>query len=409
MRTLVIGAGITGLSIAEHLRREGLKVILIDRVSPSDPEQASFGNAGILARSAIVPVSQPGLIRKIPQMLINPSNPLFVRWAYLPKLAPWLIPFLRSGSGERLDEIISALDSLTSDAVDQHLKLTAGTDARKFIRLGEIGYIYPDEEAFLDDSFMRETKSRYGYECRKLTRSQIEDLDPFISKKYNVAAVYNNHGWITSPSKYVRAIFDSYTSLGGEYIQDEVIEILEKEVVLKNAKNLSVDKVILAMGAWSGSLAKKLGVRAKVQSERGYHIFFKGSNRCPPFPIMLSDGKFFVTPMEGGIRCAGVVEFGSLTAPPSRKPIELIRSRVREFYNDLDFEEESVWMGHRPSTPDSLPLIGTLKDKPNVIFAFGSQHIGLTIGPKIGYLVSQLMMNKKINCSMAPFDSNRFN
>ena len=101
MRTLVVGAGITGLSIAENLRREGVKVILIDRSLPGDPNQASFGNAGILARSAIVPVSQPGIIKKIPKMLINKNSPLFMRWPYLPKLLPWLVPFLRNGAGAR--------------------------------------------------------------------------------------------------------------------------------------------------------------------------------------------------------------------------------------------------------------------------------------------------------------------
>lgn len=409
MRTLVVGAGITGLSIAENLRREGVKVILIDRSLPGDPNQASFGNAGILARSAIVPVSQPGIIKKIPKMLINKNSPLFMRWPYLPKLLPWLVPFLRNGAGARYSKIVAALDSLTNDSVDQHLRLASGTGAEKYIRVGDIGYIYPDEDSFLADSVMRETKSNYGYHYKKLMRNQLVDLDPFISNRYNIATVYNNHGWITSPPKYLEAIFDHYISSGGEFAQDEVIDILDGEVVLKNSENLKADKVILAMGAWSGSLAKKLGIETKLESERGYHIFFKGSNRSPPFPLMVSDGKFFITPMEDGVRCAGVIEFGGLNAPPSKKPLELIRSRIRECYDDLQFEEETVWMGHRPSTPDSLPLVGRVQGKPNLIFAFGSQHIGLTIGPKIGVLISQLLTGKRMNFNLTPFAPNRFN
>ena len=115
---LVIGAGITGVSSAEWLRRERLDVTLIDRIHPGDPEQTSYGNGGVLARCAIVPVSTPGLLAHAPKMLLDPGSPLFMRWSYLPRLLPWLLPFLRNSSPGRTQRIVTALDPLTSDSVE---------------------------------------------------------------------------------------------------------------------------------------------------------------------------------------------------------------------------------------------------------------------------------------------------
>ena len=242
-----------------------------------------------------------------------------------------------------------------------------------------------------------------------MNRQDIIALDPNISNRYNVATVFDDQGWITNPGNYLRAIFEHYLSRGGKFVKSVVQEIDNKEITLQNNKKLTADKIVLTTGAWANYLANKLGVNSKVESERGYHIFFKGANITPPFPLMIADGKFIATPMEGGLRCAGVVEFGGLNAAPSDAPFNLIRRKIKEVYPDLQFEKEQTWMGHRPSTPDSLPLIGAIEGYPDVICAFGAQHIGLTIGPKIGNLISDLIFHKRTNFDYSPFKVNRFN
>ena len=396
------------MSISLTLMRAGAKVTLVDRVVPGDSRQTSYGNAGILARAAIVPVSTPGLFKKIPKMLLDPQSPLFVKWRYIPKLLPWLVPFLKSGSGEKLTHIVAALDSLTNDSVEQHINLSHGTEAKKFIRKGQFGFLYRDEKAFFDDKLGRELKSSYGYNFKKLNRMDIIKLDAKISNKYNYAALFENHGWITDPSKYIRALFDHYSFLGGEFLKSEVVDIENQSVTFRNGDMIVADKIVIAAGAWSGLLSKKLNVEAKIESERGYHIFYKGANISPPFPVMISDGKFIATPMTGGLRCAGGVEFGGLKAPPSEAPLSLIRQKIKDVYPDLEFDEEKTWMGHRPSTPDSLPLIGPIDGFKDVICAFGAQHIGLTVGPKVASLVSDLIFGRRTNFDFHPFRVNRF-
>jgi len=408
-RVLVIGAGITGVSVAEQLRRAGATVTLVDRVNPGDSQQTSFGNAGMIARAAIVPVSMPGLLKKIPKMLTDPNSPLFLKWRYLPKLLPWLIPFLRAGSSHKLKGIVSGLDSLTSDSVEQHLKLANGTTAEKFIKKGRFGVLYTNEKEFDDDNLGRQFKADYGYKYQELSRADILSLDPYISDRYNFATVFDDHAWITDPGQYLRTIFEYYIAKGGKFLKSEVKGIDNRAITLKNNAVLTADKIVIATGAWSNYLANKLGVNSKIESERGYHIFFKGATKVPPFPLMIADGKFIATPMRDGLRCAGVVEFGGLKAPESEAPVDLIRRKIKEVYPDLHFEKEKTWMGHRPSTPDSLPLIGPIDGYPDVICAFGSQHIGLTIGPKIGNLVSDLIFQKRTNFDLSPFEVSRFN
>ena len=146
---IVIGAGITGVSSAEWLRRDGWDVTIIDRIDPGHPDQTSFGNAGLIARGAIIPVSTPRLFFKAPAMLLNPNSPLYLRWSYLPRLAPWLVPFLRNGNERKVTEIAAALAALTNDSVDQHQALASGTSAAAFIHTGEYVNLYPQKSEYL--------------------------------------------------------------------------------------------------------------------------------------------------------------------------------------------------------------------------------------------------------------------
>jgi len=168
------------------------------------------------------------------------------------------------------------------------------------------------------------------------------------------------------------------------------------------------ERIVLAAGIWSRHLAESLGHRIPLESERGYHLMLRGPSFAPAFPYMVADSKFVVTPMEGGIRCAGLVEFGGTEAPPSSAPIDLIRRRIKRLYPSIEWDSETVWLGHRPSTIDSLPLIGESKRAPGVYFAFGAQHVGLTSGPKTGRIIADLIAGRVPNFDLAPFAAGRF-
>ena len=411
MKIAVIGAGIVGVSTAEWLRRDGHEVTLIDRVMPGDPKQTSYGNAGILAASSIVPVPVPGLIAKIPKMLLDPLGPLHMKWGYLPRLLPWLIPFLRRANKADVERTARALSDILSDTVEQHMALAGGTPAEAFITRGIYAFLYTSRAGYEGDAMGHGLRREYGFRLEERDRARLLEDDPHLGEHYNFAACYLDHGWIADPGGYVSALFDHYRREGGTFRQGEVGDVrpgADGAEIVVNGETVTIDRVVLSGGVWSGTLARKLGHNPRLESERGYHMVLREPTRTPPFPYMLADAKFVATPMAAGLRCAGQVEFGGLEAGPSEAPFRVVTTRVRQLYPDLAWAGEEKWLGHRPSTIDSLPFIGASPAASSIYFAFGAQHIGLTSGPKTGRLVADMVSGRVPNIDMSPFAVGRF-
>ena len=414
MRVIVVGAGIVGLSCAEWLRRDGHAVTVIDRVRPGDPAQTSFGNAGVLAPSSLIPVSAPGIVRKLPGYLVARRSPLAVHHASLPRLAPWIWRFLSNSRRDKAEAIAAALSPLIADSVDQHEALVRGTPAATFLRPARYTVLYRDRAAFDADAYACDIRRRLGCPWEEWDRGRLRAHDPQLSPAYVFAASYDGHGYITSPSSYAAALAEHFRRQGGQIVEAEVTDIRPPDaggpvtVVLKDGTVLDAERAVLAAGVWSDRLARRLGHRTAMVAERGYHVMLSGTSHSPPAPLMASDTRIAITPMEDGVRFAGTIEFARTDAPPSRRPPEKIRRAIRRIYPDLVWEEESVWMGQRPSTVDSLPLVGALPRAPSIQFAFGTQHLGMTMGPKIGRLTADLVAGRRTNIDMNPYRVDRF-
>ncbi|MEL6477634.1 MAG: FAD-binding oxidoreductase [Pseudomonadota bacterium] len=413
MHIIVIGAGITGVATALLLAREGQNVTLIDRLAPGDQGQTSFGNAGILASAAVVPVSVPGLLAKVPKMWLDRDGPLYLRLGHLIRFLPWLRPFLAQATPEGVRRIATGLAPLVSDSLDQHLALARGTPAARFIEQGPYVFLYASRAAYEADAFGWAIRREQGFHWEEWTRSALLDRDPHLGEAFQFAAAPDGHGWITWPAAYVSALAEAFTQAGGVLRQAEVsdltpIDPASGRVTLVGGEVLEADRVILCTGVWSGRLAEKLGHRAMLEAERGYHITFAGATRRPPTPYMMTSAKLGVTPMEPGLRVAGLAEFAGLDAPAQTAPLDQIRRQVRRLYPDIEWEGESEWMGQRPSTPDSLPLMGRSPKAPGILFAFGGQHLGLTMGPKLARLVAAEALDRGSNLDIAPYAVDRF-
>lgn len=408
---LVVGAGITGLSAGEWLRRAGWQVTLIDPVMPGDPEQASFGNAGILARASVMPVASPSLVRKAPRMLFDPDSPLFLRWSYLPRLLPWLIPFLRNSRPARIREIAQGLSQMSYDTNEQHKALAQGTGAEAWITSGDYINLFRSAAEYHADTLWAEIRQRFNLETEPVERQELEARDPHLGPRYQFGARYRDFCWLKSPAAYMAALFDHYRREGGGFRQAKVVDITpgpQPSLTLDGGAQLSADKIVLSSGAWSSRLARQAGAPVNLDTERGYHLSMYAPSITAPHPYMVTDAKMVVTPMDGFLRAAGVVEFGGVDAPPSQAPERLIRDCIRKVYPDLEFERADAWMGRRPTTPDSLPVLGESPRAPGVIHAYGGQHIGLTIGPKLGRIVRDLVAGRSTNLDLSPYDPDRF-
>ncbi|MGB1213269.1 MAG: NAD(P)/FAD-dependent oxidoreductase [Pikeienuella sp.] len=406
---LVVGAGIVGVSTAIWAQRAGANVTLIDRVGPA--AGTSFGNAGLLAAASVVPVTTPGLMGKAPGMLFNPDKPLFLRWSYLPRLLPFLRRYLAHANADAVERISVALTVLLADTAEQHLSLARGTAAESYISVGDYLFGYGNRSDFDADAFAWGVRERRGFEYEVLEGRALRAYDPALPHSIGLAARCPDHGWISDPGKYVNALAQHLTDEGGRFLtatlEDIALENGKAVAAITSAGRIEADEVIVTTGAWSGPLAKRLGVTMPLETERGYHLEFVNPSVTLKVPTMITAGKFVVTPMAGRMRCAGVVEFGGLDAAPSRAPFELLRRQTLKHFPDLTFDSVNEWMGHRPATTDSLPVIGASPNAANVWFGYGHQHIGLTAGPKTGRWLAQMALGQPPNIDLSAFAADR--
>ncbi|MFK7754815.1 MAG: NAD(P)/FAD-dependent oxidoreductase [Sedimentitalea sp.] len=406
---LVIGAGIVGLSTAIWLQRAGQQVTLLDRIGPASG--TSYGNAGILASASVVPVPVPGLLAKAPGMLLNPNKPLFLKWRYLPRLLPFLIPYLRQATAARVDDITQSLTELLHDSPDQHLALARGTPAEEYIKPGSYLFGYKDKAAFEADSFAWDLRTKRGFTFHELDADALADYDPALKGRFGYGVECPGHGLITDPGAYVKALAAHFTDQGGEIRIASLTGFDLGDGMACAAHtdqgDIAADSFVVATGAWSGAIASALGITLRLESERGYHVEFVDPSIILKSPVMVASGKFVASSMNGRLRCAGVVEFGGLDAPPSAAPFELLKRQITALFPDLTYSRIDTWMGHRPATPDSIPLIGATPRAPNVYVGYGHQHVGLTGGPKTGRWLAQMITKQPVNTDLSAFAPGR--
>lgn len=406
----IIGAGIVGVSAAVWLQRDGHDVILIDKAGPG--EGASHGNGGVLASCSIVPVTVPGLLGKAPRMLFSPSQPLFLKWGYLPRLVPWLKKYLSHANADDVARIAAALAPIVGDSLNDHKALASGTAAEQWIVPSDYLFLYKSRAQFEEDAFGWNIRRKHGFEWDELEGKAFHDYDPVFSPDISFAAKLSEHGHITDPGRYVKDLAAHVEANGGRVIRASVEDIVRENGrvtgVRANGETIPCDTAIVTAGVWSGPLAKRLGISVPLESERGYHLELVGPSAMPRSPVMVVSGKFVATPMDGRIRLAGIVEFGGLEAPPSRAPFELMRKNARAAFPGVTWKEEVEWMGHRPAPADSIPIIGDVPGIDGAFLGFGHHHIGLTGGPKTGRLLAQMIAGRTPNIDMSVYAPSRF-
>ncbi|MBM1633139.1 FAD-dependent oxidoreductase [Sulfitobacter mediterraneus] len=406
---VVIGAGIVGVSTAIWLRRAGVEVTVIDRGAPGTG--TSHGNAGVLASCAMVPVTGPGLLRKAPGMLLDRDFPLFLRWSYLPRLLPWLRKYLAVANDTDTRRIAKGLTTITGDSVEQHKSLCDELGLGDWVSESEYCFAYNSRAAFEAEHYVWELRKEAGFEPRLIEGAEVHDYEPALGPQINTLAVMKDHGFIRSPGGYVQALAKAFEGMGGTIMKSEVkdFDLFGGQVrgVQTSEGTVPCDNLVLATGVWSKPLMKKLGLNIPLEAERGYHIVFEDASGGPARPTMIASGKFVATPMEQGLRCAGIVELGGLEAGPSPAPLALLRRQARAAFPGLKATNEIEWLGHRPAPSDSLPLIGEVGNS-RVFTAFGHHHIGLTGGPKTGRLVAGLITGQAPNTDLTPYHPQRF-
>ncbi|HVF65649.1 MAG TPA: FAD-dependent oxidoreductase [Casimicrobiaceae bacterium] len=377
----VIGAGIIGSIAAYVLCKRGAHVTLIDRGDPG--RGCSYGNAGALSPGWVAPMAMPGMLARIPRMLLDPEGPMHVPLAYLPRAAPWLSRFVACSRGDRVESIAARLYAMQANAVEHHVALAKEVGASDLIkRRGQL-HVYPDAAALARDASSWGLIERSGIRIERVDRAAIEALEPRIAARYQAGMYVPDHAMIINPFRYVQQIVRSFIVRGGRLARDEVRGI-EPDLARGWSVHLSdgrqnADHVVVAAGMHSSALLEPLGVRLPIESQRGYHVTFPGVAAPVERVVTLGDRGVTVSPLENGFRVAGTVEFGGLARPANPRRFGVLAKLVRETFTDLPATlPEKHWMGHRPCTPDSLPLVGPVASRAGLWLATGHGHLGLT-------------------------------
>ncbi len=413
-RVGVIGAGMVGVCVASWLQRDGHEVFIVEAGEPG--QGASFGNAGALNASSVTPVSMPGVMWKVPGWLFDPLGPLSLRWSHLPAAAPWLWRFVRAGTIEKVHAQARALRPLVGATLEALTPLVRDAGAEDLVhRLGHL-YVYRSPEGPQKERLAWELRRENGVEIDEFDADELRQLEPALSRDYVRGILVRENGHTSNPLGLVQRLLDHVLRSGGRLERARALGFRldgrRLAAIRTSEGELPADAAVVCAGAWSKPLAASLGDKVPLESERGYHLMIRDPEVMPRIPTADADGKFVATPMDTGLRFAGTVELAGLAAPPDWRRARILLEQGRKMLPGLAAEhpEEqiSVWMGHRPSLPDSLPVLGPSSATPDVIYAFGHGHVGMTAAPMTGRLVADLVTGRPPAIDITPFSPARF-
>lgn len=406
----VLGAGIVGICAGLSLIERGLKVRLVDRGEPG--QETSFGNAGVISTSSVVPQSMPGLWKKIPGWLLDPLGPVTVRPAYLPRMVGWGLKFLSQGREHRVREISAAMETLNRDSITLYRRHLAGTGHEGLLRDSLYIYAYRNGQVARLDTLDHELRRAAGAGIARVGGDELRRLEPALSRDYQAAVVVEGQARALSPGRIGKVLSEKFRALGGEIQQATVREIRPLEqggwcYVADGARH-EVPRLVLAMGVWSAELLRPLGIRIPLQAERGYHVCFTKPGVALNNLVMDVDMKFVASSMEEGLRVAGTAEFAGLDAPMDERRAKVLATQARKLVPELADEPRTTWSGQRPSLPDSLPCIGEIPGFPGLVAAFGHSHYGLMMAPATGRIVADVAAGARPNIDLSPYRPDRF-
>jgi len=408
----VIGAGIVGVQLARALQVRGAVVTLFD---PRDPGTAtSFGNAGYLAVDEIFPLAHGTVLRRLPRMLLDPLGPLALRWRELHRLAPWYMRYAAACSTSRARHSIAALAAIQREAKGAWQRVIVRDGLGALVRNNGAMMIFETASGFAATRARREAQSEYGISWSALNGEQARALIPELSNGIRHAVVYPGGSHVTNPLRVTQTLFDAFVRDGGSFNRTEVDALERKGVRIDalraGARTWRYDHVVVTAGHRAGVLLKTLRYKVPIVAERGYHVEMSHRETRLDMPVGSYERGFYITPMSSGLRLAGTTEFSAADrdSPPNWARADILKRHIAEIMPGLAEAESSRWMGHRPTLPDFLPVIGRAPDCVNLYLAFGHHHLGLTLSAVTAAAVSALIYDEHPVIDLEPYALGRF-
>lgn len=408
----IVGAGIVGCATALTLAVEGHRVTVFDPDAPG--AGTSSGNAGAIVTGSVTPTATPAVLKALPSYLLDRNSPAVLRLRHAPKVLPWLLRFIRAGTTSEVNRIAAALSPLVSRSLDAHRALAALAGAEGLITQEGWLKVYASEAEFADTALDRRLMDQHGVNYRILNRKEVTDLEPNLDPSLcSIGFHQPESGFVRFPRGLAQAYLDAATRRGAQHLRQKVRGVARRSggiTVHAEGGAQDFDRLVICAGAWSALLARKLGDPVSLDTERGYHIGF-GSETASLMrgPVVFPALSMVLSPMHDGIRLVSGDELAGLTAPPDYRRIRALIPRARRALPALrDIAPATEWMGFRPSTPDSLPVIGPSARGTEVIHAFGHGHLGLTLAAVTARMVADSIAGRPAAFDPTPYLASRF-
>lgn len=408
--TVIIGAGVIGMTTALALQRMGRRVRVLDRGGIA--AEASAGNAGAFAFSDIEPLATPGILRKAPRWLLDPLGPLSVPPAYALRIAPWMVRFWRASWRDRYTAAVAAQAALMALSRDALERLITEVDGEPLMQRDGQMQLYEGEAAYRAALPGWDLRRRHGVAFEVLdTPAAIAAIQPGLDARFTHAVFTPDWLNTINPLSWVQHLAERFRAAGGQIDTRSVRAIIPGEtgVILEtDAGPLPAAQVVVAAGAWSHRLARGIGDRFPLETERGYNTTLPAGALDLRTHLTFPAHGFVLSRISGGVRVGGAVELGGLTRAPDYRRADILLRKAARFLPALDTRGGTQWMGFRPSLPDSLPVIDRSPRVPQVFYAFGHGHLGLTQSAGTAELVAALMQGDPVSMPMSPYRATRF-
>ena len=409
----IVGSGIQGVCTGLQLIKKGIPVTLFDRQDPLSIEYrpASYGNAGHFSPYAVLQFNRPDILNDVPKMLFSSYGPLALKWSYMPKMFNWFIHYFKNCNKKSMLHTAKNMHQILSLSNDAYEEIFQEIDTSGLVEKKGIIYIWTNKN-LKSRNLEIKVRNELGIKQKLLNQKEVLELEPNLEPVFDAGVIYENAMHARDPHGILKEIFKLFLSKGGKFIQTNIKSIkqstYDETTIRSENEEYKFEKSVIASGAFSKKLTDQLGENIPLDTERGYHVHFKGQDNLISRPVIFLDRGFGMTPMNQGLRAVGTVELGGLNNPPSQKRIEYIINCARELLPKLG-KHEDEWLGFRPTLPDFLPILGpSLKNK-NIIYAFGHKHLGWTLGAITGKIISGIVAGEKTNLDLSPYSSKRFN
>lgn len=389
----IVGAGIIGVSAAFVLAERGYRVTLFDRDAPAS-SGPSRGNAGHISAQGIFPLASPGIAARGIGMLRDPDGALKIPPRYARQIAPWLWAFWRTSYGEAQERAIAALTDLARGAYDETATLWARSGMSPLLTKQPCLYLYDSDTSFHLDRDHWQRRIDSGFASTPLDAKAIRDLEPGLAPVFPRAWMSHDYGYVSDPFEVATAMFEAGRARGVQYAKAEVAAIEAREdgaALFIDGARQRFDAVLVAAGAWSRQLAASVGEKLPVEAERGYNLSFAGRTGVVRHPMLLADRGLAISPLATGLRFGGWTELGGTKLPPNPGHWKKIRAIADAVIPGIASAEAREWMGHRPSMPDSVPVLSRSGKSPRVFYAVGHGHYGLSLSAKTARIVGELI------------------